>query len=48
MNREHKAFPKLRSLRKTLTNHRDNLLAFTGVLDQKLIEIVQRFEIPIE
>ena len=43
--RENKDFPKIAVLKKSLLNQRDDLLAFVGVLDQQLAEIVQRFKI---
>ena len=41
-----KQYPTIRKLRKALHNQRDQLLAFAGVLDQKLVDIAQRFELP--
>ena len=46
--REGKQYPTIRKLRKALHNQRDQLLAFSGVLDQKLAEIAQRFELPFQ
>lgn len=46
--REDKDFPKIGALKKSLLNQRDDLLAFAGVLDQKLDEIAQRFEVPFQ
>ena len=43
-----KPYPSIRKLRKALHNQRDQLLAFAGVLDQKLSDIAQRFEIPLQ
>jgi len=37
--REDDKFPMIRKLSKALHNQRDDLLAFSGVLDQKLLEI---------
>ena len=34
-------------LSKALHNQRDDLLAFSGVLDQKLSEISERFNLPL-
>ncbi|MGC1307088.1 MAG: hypothetical protein WA885_07655 [Phormidesmis sp.] len=42
-----KQYLGIRKLRKALHNQRDQLLAFSGVLDQKLAEIAQRFELPL-
>ncbi|MEL7330477.1 MAG: hypothetical protein AAGJ69_11695, partial [Cyanobacteria bacterium J06559_1] len=46
--REGKQYPTLRKLRKALHNQRDQLLAFAGVLDQKLADIAQHFELPLQ
>ena len=46
--REDDRYPAIRRLRKALHNQRDQLLAFAGVLDQKLAEIAQRFELPLQ
>lgn len=46
--RESKQYPTIRKLRKALHNQRDQLLAFAGVLDQKLATIAQRFELPLQ
>jgi hypothetical protein len=43
--REGKSYPTIRKLRKALHNQRDQLLAFAGVLDQKLAAIARRFEL---
>ena len=43
-----KQYPTIRKLRKALHNQRDQLLAFAGVLDQKLEVIAQRFEVPLQ
>ncbi|MEL7353475.1 MAG: hypothetical protein AAF050_04850 [Cyanobacteria bacterium J06649_5] len=45
--RECKAHPKVRALRKVLQNQRDQLLAFAGVIDQKLVQIADHFEMPL-
>ena len=41
-----KPYPTIRKLRKALHNQRDQLLAFAGILDQKLDTISTRFELP--
>ena len=46
--REGKQYPTIRKLRKALHNQRDQLLAFAGVLDQKLAAIAIRFELPLQ
>ena len=43
-----KQYPGIRKLRKALHNQRDQLLAFAGVLDQKLAEIARAFELPLQ
>ena len=43
--REGKQYPTIRKLRRALHNQRDQLLAFVGILDQKLADIAQRFEL---
>jgi hypothetical protein len=43
-----KQYPTIRKLRTALHNQRDQLLAFAGVLDQKLVEIAVRFELPLQ
>jgi hypothetical protein len=43
-----KQYPTIRKLRKALHNQRDQLLAFASVLDQKLSDIAQRFELPLQ
>ena len=43
-----KQYPTIRKLRKALHNQRDQLLAFAGVLDQKLAAIAQDFELPLK
>ena len=42
-----KQYPTIRKLRKALHNQRDQLLAFAGVLDQKLAAIAVSFELPL-
>ncbi|MEM6452994.1 MAG: hypothetical protein AAF703_22090 [Cyanobacteria bacterium P01_D01_bin.105] len=46
--REDERYPAIRKLGKALRNQRDQLLAFAGVLDQKLADIAQRFELPLQ
>ena len=41
-----KSYPGIRKLRTALHNQRDQLLAFAGVLDQKLADIAQHFKLP--
>ena len=43
-----KQYPTIRKLRKALHNQRDQLLAFAGVLDQKLTKIARDFELPLQ
>ena len=43
-----KSYPSIRKLRTALHNQRDQLLAFAGVLDQKLADIAQYFELPLQ
>ena len=43
-----KQYPTICKLRRALHNQRDQLLAFAGVLDQKLDVIAQRFELPLQ
>ena len=43
-----KQYPSIRKLRKALHNQRDQLLAFAGVLDQKLAAIAASFELPLQ
>ena len=45
--REGKPYPTIRKLRKALHNQRNQLLAFAGVLDQKLTAIAENFELPL-
>lgn len=42
-----KSYPTIHKLAKALHNQRDQLLAFASVLDQKLVEIAQDFELPL-
>ena len=46
--REDERYPAIRKLRKALHNHRDQLLAFAGVVDQKLADIAEDFELPLQ
>ena len=46
--REDERYPTIGKLRKALHNQRDQLLAFAGVLDQKLVEIAKAFELPLQ
>ena len=46
--REDERYPAIRKLRKALHNQRDQLLAFAGVLDQKLADIAAAFELPLQ
>ena len=43
-----KQYPSIRKLRKALHNQRDQLLAFAGVVDQKLTKIARDFELPLQ
>jgi hypothetical protein len=43
-----KQYPTIRKLRKALHNQRDQLLAFSGVLDQKLAAVAASFELPLK
>ncbi len=43
-----KQYPTIRKLRKALHNQRDQLLAFAGVLDQKLADIADDFKLPLQ
>jgi len=47
-HREGKYYPTIRKLRKALQNQRKQLLAFAGVLDQKLEAIAEQFELPLQ
>ncbi|MFK8186609.1 MAG: hypothetical protein AB8B99_24795 [Phormidesmis sp.] len=46
--REDKRYPAIRKLRRALRNQRDQLLAFAGVLDQKLVDIAAAFGLPLQ
>ena len=46
--REDKQYPAIRKLRKALHNQRDQLLAFAGVVDQKLADIADCFKLPLQ
>ena len=46
--REDDRYPAIRKLRKALRNQRDQLLAFAGVIDQKLADIAAVFELPLQ
>ena len=46
--REDEQFPKIRRLRKSLSKQREELLAFAGILDRKLEQIAERFEISLQ
>ncbi|MEM9090982.1 MAG: hypothetical protein AAGC93_19840 [Cyanobacteria bacterium P01_F01_bin.53] len=46
--REDDRYPAIRKLRKALLNQRDQLLAFSGVVDQKLADIAGAFELPLQ
>ena len=46
--REDERYPAIRKLRKALCNQRDQLLAFAGVVDQKLADIAGAFELPLQ
>ncbi|MEO1590896.1 MAG: hypothetical protein AAFU71_06355 [Cyanobacteria bacterium J06632_22] len=46
--REDERYPAIRKLRRALKRQRDQLLAFAGVLDQKLAEIANAFELPMQ
>ena len=43
-----KSYPSIRKLRTALHKQRDQLLAFAGVLDQKLADIAQHFKLPLQ
>ncbi|MEL7225439.1 MAG: hypothetical protein AAGL17_11380, partial [Cyanobacteria bacterium J06576_12] len=43
-----KQYPTIRKLRKALHNQRNQLLAFEGVVDQKLTKIARDFELPLQ
>lgn len=38
---------RIRPVRRMLENHRDNLLAFAGVLDERFADIAARFKVPL-
>jgi len=46
--REDERYPAIRKLRKALRNQREQLLAFAGVIDQKLAGIAECFELPLQ
>lgn len=46
--REDERYLAIRKLRKALQNQRDQLLAFAGVVDQKLAEIADGFRLPMQ
>lgn len=46
-NRESLCSHRIRPVRRMLENHRDNLLAFVGVLDERFAEIAARFKVPL-
>ena len=46
--REEEQYPTIRKLRKALCNQRDQLLAFAGVIDQKLADIAVTFKLPLQ
>ena len=46
--REDERYPAIRKLRRALRNQREQLLAFAGVLDQKLAEIAKDVELPMQ
>lgn len=46
-NRETKAHKGIKSLRVALSNQKDDLLAFTNIIDEKLSTIALRFKIPL-
>jgi len=45
--REHLSKHRIKPVRRALENQRDNLLAFAGVLDEKLDEISRRLDVPV-
>lgn len=45
---ECKKHPAIRTLRKALRKQRDNLLAFAGVIDRKLVAIARSFSLPLQ
>lgn len=46
--RESQQHPTIRKLRKALHHQREQLLAFAGVIDQKLVAIAERFKLPLQ
>ena len=48
LQREDERYPAIRKLRKALRNQRDQLLAFAGVVDQKLADIAACFKLPLQ
>ena len=46
--RECPQHPTIRKLRKSLHHQRDQLLAFAGILDQKLAALAERFQLPLQ
>ena len=46
--REDERYPAIRKLRKALRNQREQLLAFAGVIDQKLAGIAECFKLPLQ
>jgi hypothetical protein len=46
--RQREKHPQILKIRKSLQNQRNQLLAFAGVLDQKLEEIAMRFDVPLQ
>ncbi|MEL6555767.1 MAG: hypothetical protein AAFQ63_20240 [Cyanobacteria bacterium J06621_11] len=48
IQRAGKSYPGIRKLRTALHNQREQLLAFAGVLDQKLTKIARDFELPLQ
>ncbi|MFK8183902.1 MAG: hypothetical protein AB8B99_11055 [Phormidesmis sp.] len=46
--REDECYPTIRKLRKALRNQRDQLLAFSGVLDQTLADIAEGLKLPLQ
>lgn len=46
--RECKAHPQLQTLRKSLHHQRDQVLAFAGLLDQKLAKMALGFDVPLQ
>ncbi|MFK8185436.1 MAG: hypothetical protein AB8B99_18830 [Phormidesmis sp.] len=45
---EDERYPAIRKLRKALCNQREQLLAFAGVIDQKLADIAECFKLPMQ